>query len=986
MAGSDPLIRWSSSVFILALLMILGLASADTITVSPNDPTPLQTVIDESSFGDTILLDEGVYPGPLAIPSGLSLAGIGNVTIDGLGIQETVLWIDGDGIQVSNVGVVNSSWDADSWMGSDSCIRLTGMYNSLSNLTIGSCYNGLNIKGGSDLQLSDIRIHDTERGIFLMDTYSSMIDRVDISGSTEGLRLSSIQYGVSFRDLLISDCAKGITTSTRIRSTGLVFINLTMRGIDDTGVYLVGHETATIEFHTSSFEDIGRVRNDDRVNESEAAIYLEGFASIVVDTFMTSGQVLGGALLLGVVCKEVGTVRIENVAASGLFISVDILESEFMTISNVTTSDMNGSVFVEGGSVLSIDRVLGTGVQLGVLVENVTDVTIKESSLSGVFNGVDAKYIGNLTIHNLSLRGVTNFGVRTENVTSVDMDGYHVGNSTGWATKLHSVYISIVNATISEMTGFIIVPPGDSRERLMRYHRFNDTRVIVDNVTCKEATLCVSIFDFRPSYDVVSIRNTTCMDCIGGFSIMDTDDIILGDVYIENHQHERNSNRSLVFGTSDSVHLRNVVVVNHGPPGFGVHFSQQSKEVIIENSSFDMGETHITVSTDGIFEMRDSLIISNTISLELWQVETIVIHDSEVIGEIYLEETWDSSFDLDIVNLTQTGRNGITSRVNVGPITGTILDSTFTGIGSGVGLELNNAVSGLNVTNCIFTGWTNGIIIDGSSQVNITSTIVSGNERALLLSGTMAVVNLTGNTISNNTIPLYSHKADGSITLFDNSFGYNEHPPVHVNPGAGLVMDSNQWSDYQGTDLGDGTGTAFDGIGDTDLPHAGFDMHPRLFDADSDGYPDIIDAFPSDGWEWLDSDRDGVGDNRDAFPEDSRFTLDSDGDGVPDTKDLHPLNPSLARDLDGDYVDDSIDRFPSDVTQFRDSDGDGHGDNASGLRGDVFPDDPGEWSDSDGDGVGDNGDIMPGVHSGPVQALSLLFMAGAGVYCFGRWT
>lgn len=59
-------------------------------------------------------------------------------------------------------------------------------------------------------------------------------------------------------------------------------------------------------------------------------------------------------------------------------------------------------------------------------------------------------------------------------------------------------------------------------------------------------------------------------------------------------------------------------------------------------------------------------------------------------------------------------------------------------------------------------------------------------------------------------------------------------------------------------------------------------------DTDSDGVPDVDDAFPNDPSESADTDGDGVGDNADAFPNDPTETLDSDGDGIGDNSDPTP--------------------------------------------------------------------------------------------------
>lgn len=142
-----------------------------------------------------------------------------------------------------------------------------------------------------------------------------------------------------------------------------------------------------------------------------------------------------------------------------------------------------------------------------------------------------------------------------------------------------------------------------------------------------------------------------------------------------------------------------------------------------------------------------------------------------------------------------------------------------------------------------------------------------------------------------------------------------------------------------------------------------------LPDGDGDGIPDNLDAFPSDGYEYLDSDGDGiangvdddddgdgVSDWQDAVPLDRFDAVDTDGDGVGDISDP---------DDDGDGVWDAIDAFPLDGSAQADSDRDGvadsvdNDDDGDGVRDseDAFPKYPHEWLDTDGDGIGDNIDV-----------------------------
>ena len=69
-------------------------------------------------------------------------------------------------------------------------------------------------------------------------------------------------------------------------------------------------------------------------------------------------------------------------------------------------------------------------------------------------------------------------------------------------------------------------------------------------------------------------------------------------------------------------------------------------------------------------------------------------------------------------------------------------------------------------------------------------------------------------------------------------------------------------------------------------------------DSDSDGYLDIVDAFPHDNAEWLDTDGDGLGNNTDT---------DDDGDGMSDTwEELYGMDPLDSTDAQGDLDGDGI--------------------------------------------------------------------------------
>jgi len=143
-------------------------------------------------------------------------------------------------------------------------------------------------------------------------------------------------------------------------------------------------------------------------------------------------------------------------------------------------------------------------------------------------------------------------------------------------------------------------------------------------------------------------------------------------------------------------------------------------------------------------------------------------------------------------------------------------------------------------------------------------------------------------------------------------------------------------------------------------------------DADRDGIPDAVDAFPFDPMETVDTDDDGVGDNGDS---------DDDADGVSDDEDEFPLDAEESVDTDGDGIGNNADT---------NNDNDGVPDAQ-----DAFPLDPTETRDSDGDGVGDNADpdSPDDRNTGPratggcgtsIAWAMLLNLGGLGCLRFGR--
>lgn len=107
------------------------------------------------------------------------------------------------------------------------------------------------------------------------------------------------------------------------------------------------------------------------------------------------------------------------------------------------------------------------------------------------------------------------------------------------------------------------------------------------------------------------------------------------------------------------------------------------------------------------------------------------------------------------------------------------------------------------------------------------------------------------------------------------------------------VLDDEDAFPFDGSETADSDG---DGVGDN---ADAFPEYPdETMDADGDGVGDNADVFPEDPLEWIDTDRDGVGDNADPWPDDPAEGADTDGDGIGDNADPDADNDGFPDELD----------------------------------------------------------------------------------------
>ncbi|MCW8957351.1 MAG: nitrous oxide reductase family maturation protein NosD [Gammaproteobacteria bacterium] len=103
---------------------------------------PLQERIAAASKGDVILLEPGIYKGPITIDSGITLDGQGKATIDAGG-KGSVIYLDTDGAVLRNLRLTNSG---NSHNDIDAGIQVRGNFNVIKDNVIDNCLFGIDLQ------------------------------------------------------------------------------------------------------------------------------------------------------------------------------------------------------------------------------------------------------------------------------------------------------------------------------------------------------------------------------------------------------------------------------------------------------------------------------------------------------------------------------------------------------------------------------------------------------------------------------------------------------------------------------------------------------------------------------------------------------------------------------------------------------------------------------------------------------------------------
>lgn len=197
----------------LALLAVLGLAHAREVVVGTDAPT-VQAAVEGAEPGDTVVLPEGGWPGPVVVDKTITLTSRGG-TLDTSGVGHTLV-LDAPDILVDHLHIRGSG---DNMTTEDACIRtLPGATGSvIQDSRLDNCLFGIWIhttKGVKVLRNTvggrpDTRDADKGNGIHLFDAAQLEIRGNTVVGARDGIYVSATEFSV-IADNIVSHQRYGI--------------------------------------------------------------------------------------------------------------------------------------------------------------------------------------------------------------------------------------------------------------------------------------------------------------------------------------------------------------------------------------------------------------------------------------------------------------------------------------------------------------------------------------------------------------------------------------------------------------------------------------------------------------------------------------------------------------------------------------------------------------------------------------------------------
>lgn len=264
-------------------LLLLTLVAAPAAV--GQDRIPLQPLIDAADDNATLMLEPGVYAGPVIVDHPLTIDGQGHATIDAGGVG-TVVLLDTDGAQLRNLHLVGSGGSHNDI---DSAVQVRGNFNVI----------------------KDNVIEDTLFGIDLQESNNNIVRRNRISSKDRelGLRGDAIRLWYSFGNKVTDN----IITDSRDTVVWYSADNTIARNEATRGRY-------SLHFMYSRHNLV----EDNRYYNNSVGIFLMYSDGVVIRNNMIAHSV--GATGVGIGFKETSDVTIEGnrilYCATGLYLDV----------------------------------------------------------------------------------------------------------------------------------------------------------------------------------------------------------------------------------------------------------------------------------------------------------------------------------------------------------------------------------------------------------------------------------------------------------------------------------------------------------------------------------------------------------------------------------------------------------------------------------------------------------------------------------------
>ena len=146
------------------LIIATALAAATLfVQASSQEATPLQPLVDATEPNATLLLEPGIYAGPVYVETPITIDGQGHATVDGGG-KGSVFVLDTDGAQLRNLHITNSG---SSHNDIDAGVQVRGDFNVIKDNVIDHALFGVDLQQSSNniVRRNKISSHPVELGL-----------------------------------------------------------------------------------------------------------------------------------------------------------------------------------------------------------------------------------------------------------------------------------------------------------------------------------------------------------------------------------------------------------------------------------------------------------------------------------------------------------------------------------------------------------------------------------------------------------------------------------------------------------------------------------------------------------------------------------------------------------------------------------------------------------------------------------------------------